>query len=507
MSIEKNMKEFFMNFRLALVGVFCLFLTACSQEEDTHTTEVFPPSLSFAGETPPETEEDVIEKEEEKESEEEEEEGIRRQVVPEYATASSYFPSSPSEEYTADMSFDNTELTAWVENGDGFGAGEWLCHHFPWLEEVQELWIYNGHGEFRDKYAEISEISLSFSSGEEGIYSLQAGWNMIVLEEPVMTNQVKLTILNADASNGENSAIGEMKLFPSSEEGATAQLGKETVLKNMGALGDCSNITPEQALAFAVQLQQVMDWAETTSAERGQLGEEYSFYTGDALLFAGGDGVPVLYYDYDFPVVDSLFVTETDVVVWDGQYATRSFFEYAGKDTNINWILPGYVYEKKGEYFFGLTEYDLYGSGSFGLIAIMGFDGGIPRESADYISFLCHPSRGAYTYSAEIADYYLMSYLSSFPLEQLENLVGDGGDAYFEFNGTNFYDKDLTASSNYSTWVNAVRQVRIDAGYEQVKEVQNGEVVLAGLLTLASGYFEEEEEFTGEELDFLPDYE
>ncbi len=459
------------------------FLVACSKE-DPVVTEVFPPSLNFVepSESPEEEFEELLE----------EEEPNKGQLIPEYATASSSLPDSPTESYHPDAAFDGSEFTVWVENGEGIGA--WLCFHYPWLEKVQEIWIYNGHGEFSEKYALMTEISLTFSSGEEGTFPVTAGWNQIVFPEPILTSYVKMTALNLNKSQGQNVAVAEMKVFSSSNEAPTEQLGKETVLKNMGALGDCSNITAEQAQAFATELQFVMDWAEATSAERSVQGTEYGQYTGEALLFAGGDGVPVLYYDYDFLVVEDLFITETDLVVWDGQEAQGNFFEIAGNDTNINWILPGYVYENSGEYYFGLTEFDLYGSGSFGLIAIIGFEGGYPKDKASYLAFLSHQSRGAYTYEAELEDYLEMSYLSAFPTGQLATMVGDTGDGYFEFNGVNFYQKDLgTTSENYNSWVNGIRQARIDAGYTQVTAVQSGEVVLAGLLALASGQYDQEE--------------
>lgn len=483
----------------------CFLFTACSQESPPETV-VFPPSLNFV-----EPEDSESETEPPQEGEDLAEEVVSaKQIIPEYATTSSVMPESPSETFTGACTFDGSETTVWAENASGFGQGEWLQFHFPWLEEVQEIWIYNGHGEFPGKYAEITEISLRFSSDEEFRYGLEAGWNMIVLESPILTNYVRLTILNADSSQGENSCVAEMRLFNRSSEPATEQLGKETVLKNMGALGNCMNITPEQAEAYARELQYVMDWAKTTSAERASLGSAYTQYTGEALLFAGGDGVPVLYYDYDFPVVEDMFVTETDLVIWDGDTAQRSFFQIAGNDTNINWILPGYVYENQGEYYFGLTEFDLYGSGSFGLIAMVGFDQGIPRSTADYVAFICHQSRGAYTYEAELADYLKMSYLSAFPTAQLA-LLAAGEDAYFEYNGVNFYEKDLgTASSNYNSWVNAIRQARMEAGYQQVTAVQPGEVVLAGLLSLATGELEpKQEELPLDNLGemALPDYE
>lgn len=479
----KSMKPWFVLYVLVL-------LTGCSgsPEIPPSETQIFPPRMEFT--VPPEEEPAPLE-ESLPPREEEEEEEVRRQMIPEYAIASSSYPSSPSEAYTPDGTFDGHESTVWVENGEGFGGGEWVEQQFSWATWVQECWIYNGHSLYPDKYATITEIALSFSNGEEKIYGLAGGWNKITLPDAIMTTSVRVTILNANTIHGGDSAIGEIKLFNLSDEAPTEQLGKETVLKNMGALGDCSNITPEQAQAFATQLESVIQWAKERAAERAPLGQEYTVYTGEALLFSGGDGIPVLYYDYDFVKIEELFITETDVVVWDGETAQRSFFETAGTETNINWILPGYVYDNNGEYYFGLTEFDLYGSGSFGLIAMVGFDGGIPRPSADYVAFLSHTSRGAYTYEAELRDYLKMPYLSTFPTEQLETLVTGGKESYFEFNGTNFYEKNLVWNSgDYNTWLTAVRQARIDAGYVHVSAVQSGDVVLSGLQTLASGIFE-----------------
>lgn len=467
-----------------------LLLSSCSQEE-TGTTEVFPPKLTFVEpEEPTEEEEEVGEEGEEEEGEPE---IARHQVYPELTEASSFLPSTATETFGASSTFDGDEYTVWAENGSGFGAGEWVEHRFAWPEEVQEIWIYNGHGESPNRYAHITEVSIRFSTGEDRVYNITPGWNTIVLDSPIYTTSVRVTILNGDTRYGEDACIAEIKLFNLSGQEPTEQVGKETVLKKMGALGDCSNITPAQAAAFALELQHVIDWAETTSQERiDEYGAEYGKYTAEALLFDGGGGVPVLYYDYDFAVVEELFVTQTDLVVWDGKTAKRSFFEVAGQNTNINWILPGLLYQRKEEYYFGLTEFDVYGSGSFGLIAMMGFDKGYPRDVADYVAFISHSSRGAYTYEAELADYLKMPYLSSFPTQQLETLVGDGGEAYFEFNGTNFFDKQLSYNStDVNGWFNAIRQARVDAGYVQVTKMESGDAVMAGLMTLASGFYDE----------------
>ncbi len=472
--------------KIATLFFLLLCLGGCSKDE-VGETKVFPPTLIFADDYEKET---VVVDDDSAEEEEIVEIQIERlQIYPELTESSSFLSPTASETYTASNTFDGSEFTVWAENAPSYGAGEWLEHQFSWPEEIQEIWIYNGHRENSGKYAQITEISLSFSTGEERVYGLNQGWNTIILDRAIYTTFVRMTILNGNTTNGSVACIAEMKLFNHSGQAATEQLGTDSILSTMGALGDCSNITPEQASAFAKELQHVIDWAETTSKERSaEFGEAYGKYTGEALLFDGGNGVPVLYYDYDFQVVDDLFVTQTDLVVWDGETATRSFFELAGQNTNINWILPGLVYEKKGEYFFGLTEYDQYGSGSFGLIALIGFDHGYPKDEADYLAFISHNSRGAYTYEAELKDYLKMPYLSSFPILQLEELVGEGADAYYEYNGNNFYQKNLSASSsNVNAWFTAIRQARIEQGYEQVTEIQSGETVLAGLLTLASG--------------------
>ncbi len=123
----------------------------------------------------------------------------------------------------------------------------------------------------------------------------------------------------------------------------------------------------------------------------------------------------------------------------------------------------------------------------------MGFDKGIPQDTASYLGFICHKSRGAYTYGAELADYGKMSYLSRFPLAELELLVGEGEETYFEFYGSHFQEKDLGVSpTNTDAWLQAIRQARVDAGYEHVTQVQPGDVVLAGLQTLATGVFHQE---------------
>lgn len=473
----KRVTSFFLLF-------FAVFLTACSK--DSPKTQVFPPNLSFSSPDPssPSTEEELTQAASNLPE--------KKQLIPEFATCSSVLLSMEGESYHASYTIDGDESTAWVEGASGFGVGEWLQFHYQWPVEVQEIWFYNGHGgSMGSEFAEIREVSISLSSGEEWIYGVLPGWNAIVLPEVKETTLISLTILNASTTSGENSCISEVKIFNLSHNEPTEELSKEVILSNMGALGDCSNITPAQAAAFAEELQRIMNWAESTSAERAVKGDAYAYYTGEALLFAGGDGVPVLYYDYDFPLgQNGLFTTKTDLVAWNGYGIEGEYFEKAGAGTNINWVLPGNVYQRHGQYFFGLTEYDLYGSGTFGLMAMVGFQGGMPADEAAYVAFLSHPSTGAYTYDAELKDYLQIHQLRNFPTHQLATLVVAGEEAYFEYNGVNFVNKNLVWNpEDYNTWYAAILQARAEAGYEQVTTVQSGATVLAGLLALASESF------------------
>lgn len=408
------------------------------------------------------------------------------QIVPEYPEVSSFLEAWGEESYHGYNTMDGDETTAWVESAYGLGAGEWLTHYFGWEQFIQEITFYNGHGGNEKEFGVARKIQLSFSTGEEYSYNVESGWNTIVLKQPIPTTYVQLTILEGKGTVREDVAISEMKCYNVSTESPTTILSKDEILKNMGALGDCSNITSEQAAAFASELQKIIAWAEVTAAERAYMGTGYDNYTGEALLFSGGNGVPVLYYDYDFTKVDELFVTKTDVVVWEDGVAKSAYFETMGEDTTINWILPGYVYENDGAYYFGLTEVDLYGSGSFGLIAMVGFDGGIPRSRANYLAFLSHHSRGSYTYYQELTDYMKMPVLSSFPMYELAELITAGQEDYFEYSGVAFFKKNLVYDpADYSTWYAAIRGARLDEGYQQVTRVQSGETVLAGLLALS----------------------
>lgn len=467
------MKQKVMLFYGLVLSTLC---SACAVDEKP-VTQVFPPTLSFVEPIIPE-EEQIVEE-------------IRPvvqkvQVFPEFPTVSGFLDAREEESYHAYNTMDGDETTAWVEGASGLGAGEWVEHSFQWPKEVQEVWFYNGHGGNMDEFSTAKKVALSFSDGKELIYVAEAGWNQIVLEDVVETTFVRLTILDGQKAKREDVAISEIKIFNASSDKPTPVLDKEAILATMGALGDCSNITSEQAAAFAKELQSVMAWAESNAEKRAYLGSGYDNYKGEALLFSGNDGVPVLYYDYDFTKVDELFLTETDVVVWDGKEAHGGYFEQQGANTSINWILPGYVYVNNGEYFFGLTEYDMYGSGSFGLVAMVGFDKGMPRSKADYVAFLSHNSTGAYTYGTELQDYLKMPLLSSFPTYQLEDLVTRNKQDYFEFNGINFELKNLVWDVyDSSTWYAAIRSARVEAGYEQVTQVQSGETVLAGLLALS----------------------
>lgn len=465
--------------------IFSSMLGACSKTP-APKTEVFPPTLSFKEEVTSYnayseeygdgyTEESVVIPEIDK-----------VQLIPEYPVASSFLEEWQGESYHAFSTMDGDISTAWVEDGSGLGVNEWIEHHFEWEESVQEVAIYNGHGGVKNQFGTARKIRLSFSNGEEFSYNLEEGWNEIVLERPISTTFVRMTILQGTAGSTEDVAISEMRLYNHSSSSATEVLSNADILKNMGALGDCSNITPEQARAFASELQKVISWAETTSATRAYLGDGYEKYTAEAMLFAGGDGVPVLYYDYDFVKVDELFLTSTDVIVWDGNEAKSAYFEELGRNTSVNWIIPGYVYVKDGDYYFGLTEYDAYGSGTFGLIAMVPFEAGMPAEAASYLAFLSHRSMGVFTYEQELADYLLMPVLSQFPTQQLASMVVAEEEAYYEFDGTDFVKINLVWDpTNYATWYTAIRNARVQAGYEQVTRTQSGDTVLAGLLALS----------------------
>lgn len=460
-----------------------LCLSGCGSEEPM-VTEVYPPKLTFAT---PEGTEVFFEDWEEKQEQTVATNGTERyQVVPEYPMVSSFLDPWEQESYHAYSTMDGDETTAWVENATGLGAGEWVQHSYAWPTSIQEINFYNGHGGNFTEFGHAEKIQLSFSDGTEFTYNAGKGWNTIVLDSPKMTTYVRLTILQGTAGTREDVAISEMRIYNVSADKATTPISKAEILSSMGALGNCSNITPEQAKAFAFELQKVMAWAESNAAIRRNLGEGYDEYTGEALLFEGSDGVPVLYYDYDFVKVDELFLTKTDVAVWDGTEAHGGYFETMGEDTMVNWVLPGLVYEKAGRYYFGLTEYDLYGSGSFGLIAMVPFERGMPASDASYVSFISHKTTGAYSYASELDDYLKVSVLRNYPTYQLAELITAGEEEYFEFNGSEFVNKNLFWDpTNYSTWFNAIRTARTDAGYEQVTRIQSGETVLAGLLALS----------------------
>lgn len=113
------------------------------------------------------------------------------------ADASDYFSN-----YIPANVLDDDSFSSWVLNDDKYGENEWIKISFDKEIEVNKLYILNGFGDREDKETykkdnRVKTLEAEFSNGENQTIELEDGSldeQEIVLEKPVTTSYVKLTI-------------------------------------------------------------------------------------------------------------------------------------------------------------------------------------------------------------------------------------------------------------------------------------------------------------------------
>lgn len=145
----------------------------------------------------------------------------RKQLYVAQAVASSVFPTWRDITYGAENTLDGNTDTAWVENADGIGIGEWVEHHFGSVQSVEEIQFYNGYGSAYEQNGVCSQVSISLSGGEHFIYDVNGHWNTLILPSAFESEWVRITILKAYSSQDQDTCISEILIFNKSEGVAT----------------------------------------------------------------------------------------------------------------------------------------------------------------------------------------------------------------------------------------------------------------------------------------------
>lgn len=142
----------------------------------------------------------------------------RKQINVKKAVASSTFPDWEYITYGAENTLDGDISTAWVENAEGIGIGEWIEYQFEDNELIQEIQIYNGYGSAYDRNGIANLIQVTLSEGEIFTYPVVGHWNTLVLPTPVKTSSVRITILNAYSSKDQDTCISEILIYNKFED-------------------------------------------------------------------------------------------------------------------------------------------------------------------------------------------------------------------------------------------------------------------------------------------------
>ena len=138
-------------------------------------------------------------------------------------TASSYL----TEVYRTEVYIDQPEnvldgnfSTAWIEDGNGFGVGEWLQVNLNSTYAVNGIRIYNGlmrSEKYFSENAKIKKLRVRFSDGTSEDFSLHAEYskaNELTFKQPHQTSYLKLEILAAYTGSGcDDTCISELSLF------------------------------------------------------------------------------------------------------------------------------------------------------------------------------------------------------------------------------------------------------------------------------------------------------
>lgn len=120
----------------------------------------------------------------------------------------------------AENTVDGSYRTAWVENADDDGIGEWIELSFDRTYTINGIEISNGYKKSADLYAKNNrphEVRLHFSDGSYQDYSLDdvfEGAQRLTFPKRVTTNLVRIEIRSVYAGTTyQDTCITELQVF------------------------------------------------------------------------------------------------------------------------------------------------------------------------------------------------------------------------------------------------------------------------------------------------------
>ena len=143
--------------------------------------------------------------------------------------ASSQLANYQNKTYGAENLIDKSPKTAWVENAEGVGIGEFIQIKLKKDTWVQELGIHNGYQASEDLFEKngyVTKVTVDFGNGVVKEQECQQVWyygdisdsvgysmNLISLEQPVHTHVITITILDAEKGNKySDTCISEIEI-------------------------------------------------------------------------------------------------------------------------------------------------------------------------------------------------------------------------------------------------------------------------------------------------------
>lgn len=321
--------------------------------------------------------------------------------------ASSSLGAQGSHTYTSNLSIDKDETTAWIEGSDGLGIGEWIQFELDDAQTIVEISLFNGYGGNFENNGIISTIRFDFSNGETQTYDLVPKWNMITLSDPVITNSVKMTILDATTNKYDDTGISEVFIYGKYFE---------------------SSITPEQASAFQTVIYDLEEKMEQ---------EVDSNYLIHAELFDGGDGIPVLFLSASTENSEGFIPYITEIWQWENGSLTQPDFG--------DYLYPMGLAQKDDQYYLILDTLPTGTQYNVSVTAMMGFESGImSSKPATLVSYLMaiDAERNVDTSKFEFAkDDLILQYI---PFHLYEEYMGQNPTlpSLFLYDDTIFYESD-----------------------------------------------------------------
>ncbi len=145
--------------------------------------------------------------------------------------ATSELSPSDGKSYSGANLVDGDYKTAWVEGVSGVGIGESVTLHLDKTQPVYGIVICNGYTADYDLYSKngtLASVKVDFGNGKvveenvggygseylEGDYLAEMNLNKIELDEPVMTDEITVTITSANVgSKYDDTCVSEIRVY------------------------------------------------------------------------------------------------------------------------------------------------------------------------------------------------------------------------------------------------------------------------------------------------------